>query len=77
MKPEALNFYAHMCGWTLARGHAVSGDSVAIASYLGGSDAFDEAIADFASAYADQNERDYQALAHAAASGRITAEHGL
>ena len=66
-----------VCGWTLARAHARSGDRIAIAAYLGTSDVFDRAIADFASAYAGQNERDYEALARAAASGRITAEHGL
>jgi hypothetical protein len=57
--------------------HARSGDRIAIAAYLGGSDVFDRAIARFAAAYADQNERDYQALTDAAKSGRITAEHGL
>jgi predicted alpha/beta hydrolase len=69
--------YGALCGWTLARAHARSGDRIAIAAYLGGSDAFDRAIAKFATAYADQNERDYQALVDAAKSGRITAEHGL
>ncbi len=64
-------------GWTLARAHARSGDRVAIASYLGKSDAFDRAILQFASAHADQNERDYQQLVAAASSGRITAQAGL
>jgi hypothetical protein len=66
-----------MCGWTLARGHARSGDRVAIAAYLGSGDAFDRAICDYAVAYADQNERDYKALADAVKGGRITAQTGL
>jgi uncharacterized protein (DUF2252 family) len=77
MVPAGMRAYGEVCGWTLARAHARSGDRIAIAAYLGTSDVFDRAIADFASAYADQNERDYEALAQAAASGRITAEHGL
>ena len=58
--PKAMKLYAEVCGWTLARGHARSGDRVAIAAYLGSGRAFDEAIADFATAYADQNQRDYE-----------------
>jgi uncharacterized protein (DUF2252 family) len=77
MIPRGVLMYGELCGWTLARAHARSGDRIAIASYLGGSDAFDRAIADFAVAYADQNERDYDALGKAAASGRVTAEHDL
>jgi uncharacterized protein (DUF2252 family) len=77
MLPAGLRAYGAVCGWTLARAHARSGDRIAIAAYLGGSDVFDRAVAQFAAAYADQNERDHQALADAAASGRITAEHGL
>ena len=77
MEPSAMTAYADTCGWTLARGHARSGDPVAIASYLGGGKTFDEAMADFASSYADQNERDYEALAAAAASGRVSVETGL
>ena len=77
MVPEGLRMYAAVCGGTLARAHARSGDRIAIAAYLGNSDAFDRAIADFASAYADQNERDYNALAEAAASRRVTAERGV
>ena len=77
LRPEGLQMYGALCGWTLARAHARSGDRIAIAAYLGGSDVFDRAIARFAAAYADQNERDYQALVDAAKSGRITAEHGL
>jgi len=69
MTPERLHSYGQMCGWTLARAHARSGDPIAIASYLGGSDRFDRAMADFAVAYADQNERDYSAFRDAVASG--------
>ena len=57
--PEGMGLYGRVCGWTLARAHARSGDRIAIASYLGGGDVFDRAIADFSVAYADQNERDY------------------
>jgi uncharacterized protein (DUF2252 family) len=77
MVPSGMKLYGELCGWTLARAHARSGDRIAIASYLGGSDAFDKAITQFAAAYADQNERDHQALVDAVASGRITAEQGL
>ncbi len=77
MKPPGMYVYGELCGWTLARAHARSGDAVAIAAYLGGADVFDQAIADFAATYADQNERDYQALATAAATGRIIAHSGL
>ena len=77
MIPAGVRAYGQVCGWTLARAHARSGDRIAIAAYLGASNVFDRAVAEFASVYADQNERDYQALAEAAASGRITAEHGL
>jgi uncharacterized protein (DUF2252 family) len=69
--------YARMCGATLARAHARSGDWIAMASYLGKSEVFDEAVADFSAAYADQNERDYEALVGAVASGRIEAQTGL
>jgi Uncharacterized protein conserved in bacteria (DUF2252) len=62
-----------MCGWTLARAHARTGDRIAIAAYLARSDVFDQAVAGFAASYADQNERDYRTLADAAAAGRITA----
>ena len=77
MVPAGMRAYGEVCGWTLARAHARSGDRIAIAAYLGTSDVFDRAIADFATAYAGQNERDYETLAQAAKSGRITAEHGL
>ncbi len=71
--PSGLTVYARLCGWTLARAHARSGDRVALAAYLGGSDAFDQAIADFAETYADQNERDYAALQAAVKDGRAEA----
>jgi len=77
MIPPGMRAYGEVCGWALARAHARSGDRIAIAAYLGNSDAFDRAVTQFAAAYADQNERDHQALAAAAATGRITAEHGL
>ncbi len=77
MVPRGMRLYGQLCGWTLARAHARSGDRIAIAAYLGGSAVFDEAITQFAGAYADQNERDHQALVDAVASGRITAEQGL
>jgi uncharacterized protein (DUF2252 family) len=77
MIPAGMRMYGEVCGWTLARAHARSGDRIAIAAYLGNSDVFDRAIAEFAAAYADQNERDYEALVEAVASGRITAERGL
>jgi uncharacterized protein (DUF2252 family) len=64
MTPEIMRIYAQLCGWTLARGHARSGDRIAISAYLGTSDTFDRAIADFAAAYADQNERDHAVAAH-------------
>jgi uncharacterized protein (DUF2252 family) len=75
--PAGLRMYGALCGWTLARAHARSGDRIAIAAYLGGSDVFDRAVAQFAAAYADQNERDHQALVDAVASGRIAAEPGV
>ena len=69
--------YAELCGSTLARAHARWGDRIAIASYLGKGDAFDRAIADFSTAYADQNERDYEAFVDAVETGRLIAETGL
>jgi uncharacterized protein (DUF2252 family) len=72
-----LTTYGNLCGWTLARAHARSGDRIAIAAYLGKSGAFDEAIASFAIAYADQAERDHHALAAARKNGRTQAETGL
>jgi uncharacterized protein (DUF2252 family) len=73
MAPDGLRLYGETCAWTLAKGHARSGDRIAIASYLGNSSAFDDAITEFASAYADQNERDYAALGDAVTAGQITA----
>ena len=72
MIPSGMKVYAGMCGWTLARAHARSGDRIALASYLGRSARFDNAIADFAETYADQNERDYADFRDAAKDGRIT-----
>jgi len=77
MIPPGMVLYAQLCGWTLARAHARSGDRIAIAAYLGKSAKFDNAIADFAEAYADQNERDHAALSAAVAAGRIEAQSGL
>ena len=71
MKPSDMAFYVRLCGFTLARAHARSGDAVAIASYLGTSEVIDRAIAAFAETYADQNERDHAALLDAIATGRI------
>jgi len=73
MTPQGMELWARMCGWTLARAHARSGDRVAIAAYLGKSDGFDRALGEFASAYADQNERDYLRLRDAVHSGRLQA----
>jgi uncharacterized protein (DUF2252 family) len=73
MSPDELVLYAGLCGWALARAHARSGDRVQIAAYLGKSDRFDRAVADFAVAYADQNERDHAALCAAVESGRLPA----
>jgi hypothetical protein len=77
MDAMSLMSYGELCGWALARAHARSGDAVAIAAYLGSGTNFDRAMASFAERYADQSERDYQALRDAAASGRITATEGL
>jgi uncharacterized protein (DUF2252 family) len=77
MVPRGLRLYGELCGLTLARAHARSGDEIAIAAYLGASDVFENAIADFSAAYADQNERDFQAFNAAIASGRLVAERGV
>ncbi len=77
MVPRDMRMYGQLCGWTLARAHARSGDRIAIGAYLGGADVFDQAITEFAAAYADQNELDHDALATAVASGRITAARDL
>ena len=71
-----LHYLARLCGWTLARAHARSGDPVAIAGYLGSSDAFDEALDDFAKCYADQNERDFEAFMDGVRSNRLPAVEG-
>jgi uncharacterized protein (DUF2252 family) len=77
LRVAGATMYARMCGATLARAHARSGDWIAMASYLGKSEVFDEAVADFSASYADQNERDYEALVGAVASGTIEAQTGL
>jgi uncharacterized protein (DUF2252 family) len=77
MNAAVMTGYGRMCGWTLARAHARTGDRIAIAAYLGGSDRFDQAVADFAETYADQTERDHAALADAVASGRVQAQTGI
>jgi uncharacterized protein (DUF2252 family) len=77
MKPSGMAAYGRLCGWTLARAHARSGDRIAIAAYLGKGAAFDRAIVEFSRAYAEQNESDHRALAAAVKSGRVTAETGL
>ena len=77
MLPQGFKIYAQACAWTLARAHARSGDAIAIGAYLGKKDTFDQAIADFSEAYADQNERDYEAMVAAVNSGRLAAEEGV
>ena len=73
MRPEGLAVYVQMCGWVLALGHARSGDAIAISSYLGTSTRFDEAMCRFASAYADQNDKDHRALQQAIATNKVHA----
>jgi uncharacterized protein (DUF2252 family) len=77
MAPATIRLYGEACAWTLAHAHARSGDRIAIASYLGSGPRFETAIAEFAEAYADQNERDHRALIAAIKAGRIAAEEGL
>ena len=77
MEPPVMAAYGRLCGWTLARAHARSGDALAIATYLGKGESFDRAIAAFSDAYAGQNERDYAALRDALDAGRVSAETGL
>ncbi|MGW8251060.1 MAG: DUF2252 family protein, partial [Anaerolineales bacterium] len=77
MKPAEMMIYGQMCGWTLARAHARSGDRIAISAYLGKGQVIDNALADFAVAYADQNERDYQALVDAVKGNRLKVEMGI
>ena len=77
MVPDALAFYARICGQTLARAHARSGDPIALAAYLGKKNRFDQAVTDFSERYADQNDRDYQAFTKAIQSGRLDALEGV
>jgi uncharacterized protein (DUF2252 family) len=77
MIPTGLTFYGRICGWTLARAHARSGDPVAMAEYLGEDDDFDRSITDFSERYADQNEEDYQQFVKAVQSGRLLAVEGV
>jgi sugar/nucleoside kinase (ribokinase family) len=77
MLPFGMNYYAGICGWTLARAHARSGDPVAIAAYLGEDDEFDRSITDFCERYADQNEEDYQHFVKAVKSGHLLATEGV
>jgi uncharacterized protein (DUF2252 family) len=77
MAPITLTYYARICGWTLARAHARSGDPVAMASYLGSDDAFDRSIIGFSERYADQNEQDYEQFVKAVRSGRLQAVEGV
>jgi len=77
MVPNGMAIYGRLCGWTLARAHARSGDRIAMASYLGNNPTFEKALAKFAESYADQNERDYEAFAAACRSGRLHAEEGM
>jgi uncharacterized protein (DUF2252 family) len=77
MDPSDLAVYGQLCGWTLARAHARSGDRIAIGAYLGGGATFDEAVTDFAEAYADQNEHDYAELMRAVEAGEIAVERGV
>jgi len=76
-RPEGFTLYGQVCGAALARAHARSGDAAAIAGYIGSRDTFDQAIVEFAEAYADQTERDHGALADAIRSGRIAAQQGV
>jgi uncharacterized protein (DUF2252 family) len=77
MNPEGMAAYRRLCGWTLARAHARSGDCIAIGSYLGSGTSFDHALLEFSKAYAEQNRSDYDELARAVKSGRMSAETGV
>jgi len=77
MTPFRMSFYAGICGWSLARAHARSGDPIAIAAYLGSDTTIDRAITTFANHYADQNHHDYQAFVQAVEDGRIDAQQGI
>jgi uncharacterized protein (DUF2252 family) len=76
MDPDQLNYYGRLCGWALSRAHARTGRATLISGYLGGGEEFDQAVADFAVAYADQNDRDYQRLRHAVSDARVLATVG-
>jgi uncharacterized protein (DUF2252 family) len=77
MDPAGMKLYGAMCGWTLARAHARTGDRIAMAAYLGDNDAFDRVMVEFAERYADRNEQDYHLVADAAAAGRIQVQSGI
>jgi hypothetical protein len=77
LTPNGLGFYAHVCGQTLARAHARSGDPIAMSSYLGKKDRFEVAITDFSERYADQNARDYETFCEAIRTGRLQAVEGV
>jgi uncharacterized protein (DUF2252 family) len=77
LTPDAMVLYARLCGWTLARAHARSGDRFALAAYLGKSDRFDRAVADFADTYAAQNIQDHETFAKAVADDRVEARTGV
>jgi uncharacterized protein (DUF2252 family) len=77
LDPHGLAAYGRLCGWTLARAHARTGDRIAVAAYLGKSERFERALAEFAEAYADQTERDHAALGDAVATGRVSALRGI
>jgi uncharacterized protein (DUF2252 family) len=76
-RPSGMAVYASICGWTLARAHARSGDRIAIAAYLGSGNRFDHAVADFAETYADLNEDDFAVLKNAVRDGSVRAQTGL
>jgi hypothetical protein len=77
MVPDGMRAYGELCGWTLARAHARSGDRIAVASYLGNGASFDRAVARFAESYADRNEEDHRSLEEAVRTGRVVARVGL
>jgi uncharacterized protein (DUF2252 family) len=76
LRPEGMSAYGEVCAWTLARAHARSGDRFAISGYLGDSEAFETALAEFAESYADRNEADHRALVDAVGAGRVSAVTG-
>jgi NAD(P)H-dependent flavin oxidoreductase YrpB (nitropropane dioxygenase family) len=76
MDPDQLSYYGRLCGWALARAHARTGRATVISGYLGGSEDFEHAVADFALAYADQNEKDYRRLLDAVSAARVVATVG-